>query len=381
MVFAAAHGDRLAARRHRRDAARQPRPGDPRDADRRRSRRCARAARSSKRPSAARSSSALVVIGALGGRLLVYGLLGDGVAPPCACSAIGLGALGLFVGIAAARAAARPPARRASSACPAPRFGGAAGRLAQENAIRNPGRTASTAAALMIGLALVTFVAVFGAGCSTSRRERDRASSSTPTTCHLAERLGRVRRRRPARRCARRRRRQPSRDPRRPRAAAGGGEVDVNGVDPATIGARLPASSGTQGSDAVARRPRRRRRDRREVVRRGPRLAVGDPFALRTPAGSSVRLVVRGIYEHARSSTRCSAASSISQAGVRPLRSRGPATCSRFVERRTRRDAALEAALAAFPDARSRPRTSSSTSWTAGSTTCSTCSTCCSRSR
>jgi putative ABC transport system permease protein len=38
------------------------------------------------------------------------------------------------------------------------------GRLARENAQRNPSRTAVTAAALMIGLALVTFVAVFAAG-------------------------------------------------------------------------------------------------------------------------------------------------------------------------------------------------------------------------
>ena len=38
------------------------------------------------------------------------------------------------------------------------------GRLARENAQRNPGRTAVTAAALMIGLALVAFVTVFAAG-------------------------------------------------------------------------------------------------------------------------------------------------------------------------------------------------------------------------
>ncbi len=41
---------------------------------------------------------------------------------------------------------------------------GVPGRLARENTIRNPARTASTAAALMIGLALVSFVAVFAAG-------------------------------------------------------------------------------------------------------------------------------------------------------------------------------------------------------------------------
>jgi putative ABC transport system permease protein len=42
------------------------------------------------------------------------------------------------------------------------------GRLARENAVRNPGRTATTAAALMIGLALVTFVTVFAAGIKAS---------------------------------------------------------------------------------------------------------------------------------------------------------------------------------------------------------------------
>ena len=47
---------------------------------------------------------------------------------------------------------------------PARRAGGVAGELAGANAVRNPGRTASTAAALMIGLTLVTVVAVLGAG-------------------------------------------------------------------------------------------------------------------------------------------------------------------------------------------------------------------------
>ena len=47
---------------------------------------------------------------------------------------------------------------------PARRAGGAAGELASANAARNPSRTASTAAALMVGLTLVTVVAVLGAG-------------------------------------------------------------------------------------------------------------------------------------------------------------------------------------------------------------------------
>ena len=44
------------------------------------------------------------------------------------------------------------------------RWGGIPGRIARENAERNPSRTAVTAAALMIGIVLVSFVAVFAAG-------------------------------------------------------------------------------------------------------------------------------------------------------------------------------------------------------------------------
>ncbi|MBS1895225.1 MAG: ABC transporter permease [Actinobacteria bacterium] len=45
---------------------------------------------------------------------------------------------------------------------------GLTGRLARENSKRNPGRTAVTAAALMISLALVTFVTVFASGLKSS---------------------------------------------------------------------------------------------------------------------------------------------------------------------------------------------------------------------
>lgn len=47
---------------------------------------------------------------------------------------------------------------------PAEKLGGSAGRLARRNAMRHPGRTAATAAALMIGVMLVTVVSVVAAG-------------------------------------------------------------------------------------------------------------------------------------------------------------------------------------------------------------------------
>jgi putative ABC transport system permease protein len=99
----------------------------------------------------------------LGIGLVAYGVFPSGSDATTVLSAMGAGSLLLFVGVAlVAPYIARPLASfigRASE-----RFGGPAGRLARDNAMRNPRRTATTAAALMIGIALVTFVAVLGAG-------------------------------------------------------------------------------------------------------------------------------------------------------------------------------------------------------------------------
>ncbi|MGK2955858.1 MAG: ABC transporter permease [Solirubrobacterales bacterium] len=51
---------------------------------------------------------------------------------------------------------------------PLQKIGGLTGRLARENSQRNPSRTAVTAAALMIGLALVSFVTIFASGINSS---------------------------------------------------------------------------------------------------------------------------------------------------------------------------------------------------------------------
>ena len=73
---------------------------------------------------------------------------------------MGLGALLLFVAIAMlAKYVVRPAARVIG--WPLEKLAPTSGRLARDNAGRNPSRTAATAAALMIGLALVVFVAVF----------------------------------------------------------------------------------------------------------------------------------------------------------------------------------------------------------------------------
>jgi putative ABC transport system permease protein len=122
---------------------------------------------------------------------LVYGTLGSDVSTAVRILGIAGGAFGIFIGLAViAPRLVRPLAHVVG--LPAARLGGAAGRLAQENAIRNPGRTASTAAALMIGLTLVSFVAVFGKGLLAKRRDRAAQAARHEPRDHLAERLGRV---------------------------------------------------------------------------------------------------------------------------------------------------------------------------------------------
>ncbi|HEY4349098.1 MAG TPA: FtsX-like permease family protein [Gaiellaceae bacterium] len=85
--------------------------------------------------------------GSTGGRLLLFGI----------------GVLSFFVGAAmVSPKLARPLASVLGR--PAAMVGGVAGELARSNSMRNPSRTASTAAALMIGLALVTTVSVLAQG-------------------------------------------------------------------------------------------------------------------------------------------------------------------------------------------------------------------------
>jgi putative ABC transport system permease protein len=82
---------------------------------------------------------------------------------------IAFGVLLLFLGVAMISSKlVRPLA--AVVGVPGEKLAGVSGFLARRNTLRNPGRTAATAAALMIGLALVTFVAVLSNGMKESNR-------------------------------------------------------------------------------------------------------------------------------------------------------------------------------------------------------------------
>ena len=110
--------------------------------------------------STARMVVGLVVL-ALGVAALFGGLFGGGIA------LVGTGAALTFLGVAVLGPIIAGPLSRVIGA-PVVATRGTLGRLARENAMRNPRRTSSTAAALMIGVGLIAFFSIFAASATAS---------------------------------------------------------------------------------------------------------------------------------------------------------------------------------------------------------------------
>ena len=101
------------------------------------------------------------VIGLLGVVVLAVGLRRPAI------QLVGVGAVAVFLGIGMlAPLVARPVSSLLGR--PLAAVLGIPGRLGRENSMRSPRRTAQTSSALMVGLALVSTIAVFGASLSTS---------------------------------------------------------------------------------------------------------------------------------------------------------------------------------------------------------------------
>jgi putative ABC transport system permease protein len=103
-----------------------------------------------------------IVLAAAGLAMVLIGLFGSGGAGTRA-GLMGGGAVAAVFAVSIFSPRLVPPLATAAG-WPLQRLRGLTGRLARENAQRNPSRTAITAAALMIGVALVGFVLVFAAG-------------------------------------------------------------------------------------------------------------------------------------------------------------------------------------------------------------------------
>jgi putative ABC transport system permease protein len=236
---------------------------------------------------------------------LAIGVVAASVAAIClgvfanGLSAIGVGALlgggiiALFLGIAlAAPHLVKPLARLVG--WPARRAGGVAGELAEANAVRNPSRTASTAAALMIGLTLVTVVAVLGAGLRSSVHSAisDQVQAAyvldgndgAPFAAAEGAKAASV----PGVRVAS--------QVRNDKARMGGQDRDVTGIEPATIG-HFYRFAWTHGSAASLGQLGTNGALVTQDYADDHDLAVNSRLSIQTPSGARRELVVRGIYD------------------------------------------------------------------------------------
>ena len=106
------------------------------------------------------------VVAVLGIALVLLGLFGSASGGDAA-ALVGAGAAVIFIGVGLLASHIVKPLSLAVG-LPVEQLRGVSGRLARENASRNPRRTASTSAALMIGVAFVAFVTIFAAGLRAS---------------------------------------------------------------------------------------------------------------------------------------------------------------------------------------------------------------------
>jgi putative ABC transport system permease protein len=226
--------------------------------------------------------------------LLGYSLFADGLGTSQRLLSIAAGCIALFLGVALLSARLVRPLV-AVLGWPARRIGGAAGKLAQSNSRRNPARTAATAAALMIGIALVTFVGVLASGMKISNRAAieeqvaadylvtagDGYSDVVAATADAVELAPETR---------------LVTGVRSEIGKAAGSSTYLTGIDPATI-AQAYHFEWEEGSNAVLASLGRNGAILDADFAERKRLEVGDAIPLLTPSGERLQLEVRGIYE------------------------------------------------------------------------------------
>ena len=201
--------------------------------------------------------------------------------------------LGLFLGIALLAPRLVKPLARVVG-WPARRVGGVAGEIAGANAVRNPGRTASTAAALMIGLTLVTVVAVLGAGVNagtkaaiTKQVHADYVidgKDGLPFRASEGDELAAV----PGVTAAS--------HVRSDDALVQGKKSTISGIDPATI-AHFYTFNWTTGSDRTLGQLGADGALITETYANDKHLKVGSRLTIKSPKGETGAVVVRGVYD------------------------------------------------------------------------------------
>ncbi len=236
-----------------------------------------------------------VLLGVAGLAMMLVGLFGGIEDSGTAAALLGGGAALMLFGVSLfSPRLVRPLASLTGR--PLERLRGLTGRLARENAMRKPGRTATTAAALMIGLALVVFVTIFASGLKSSVAKTidesfrgeivlQNSDGFSPIPREAVERAGEV-------------------DGVSTVSSItyatgelpGGEAVRLAAVDPATLGQVL-AFTFTSGNAATLTGLGPRDAILDDAFASGQGLAIGDRVRLRTPLERTVSFTVRGTVE------------------------------------------------------------------------------------
>jgi putative ABC transport system permease protein len=223
--------------------------------------------------------------------LFSYGVFADGIDTKVRLVALVVGVVLLFVAVAmVASRVVRPLAFLLGA--PGARFGGSAGALARQNTVRNPARTASTAAAVMIGLALITFVAMIGESFRSSFSSAvaelfvagySFTAGNNPLTSKAAAAAARA----------------PGveilSEIRVADAKLAGKSIGVNGVDANLT--KVVDMKWSSGSSSVPAQLGRDGAFIKERYAEDHSLEVGSPLIVTTPTGKTLRLHVEGIFD------------------------------------------------------------------------------------
>ncbi len=229
---------------------------------------------------------------ALAVALMLVGLFVSSLLTGTRLLTIGLGAAGVFIGVAMLAKTLVPPLASVLG-WPATKLGGTAGRLARANAIRDPSRTASTASALMIGLALVTLVAVLAAGLKSTFESSvnelfhgdyalTAANNFSPLSTASAEALAKV----PGV--------QVVAGVRAGTGSVAGSEIQVSGVEGQI--SKVIDVRWQHGSQAVPGELGHSGAFVSKAYAKAEHLHVGSSISVETPLGNVMELTIRGIY-------------------------------------------------------------------------------------
>jgi putative ABC transport system permease protein len=224
---------------------------------------------------------------------ILAAMFAEGVSAALVALLLGVGVLGLFAGIALlAPRLVKPIARIVG--WPARRAGGVAGELAGANAVRNPGRTASTAAALMIGLTLVTIVAVLGSGISAGTQSAIKkqvhadhvidGTEGLPFRASEGDKLAAISGVTAASQV------------RSDDAIVQGKQIKISGIDPATI-AHFYTFNWTTGSQRTLGQLGDDGALVTKTYAAAKHLKVGSAVSIKSPKGENHTVLVRGMYD------------------------------------------------------------------------------------